>query len=116
MKKKFKFICVFMLLLIVFVILFPVIHSYEHIQNHTSKHKTTFQNHTHKGEFKIHNHSYEECPICHFKFSPVSTFSFIHFDFYKSFSVIPYVNFYFKIYSIFFKGSLFALRAPPPKI
>lgn len=113
MKKKFKFIKLFMPLLVVFAILFPAIHSYEHIQNHNSEHKNTFQNHTHKTEFKIHNYSNEECAICHFKFSPVTTFSFIHFDFYKSFSITPYVNFYFKAYSSFFKGSLFALRAPP---
>ena len=113
MKKKFKFITLFMPLLVVFAILFPAIHSYEHIQNHNSAHKSSIQHHSDKSEFKIHDHSTEECSICHFKFSPVSTFSFVHFDFYKSFSITTNVGFYFKAYSSIFKGSLFALRAPP---
>ena len=112
MKKQFKFISLFMPLLVVFAILFPAIHSYEHIQNHNAAHKISIQHHTGKTEFKLHKHS-DECAICHFKFSPVSTFSFVHFDFYKSFSITTNVGFYFKAYSSFFKGSLFALRAPP---
>ncbi|WP_264205999.1 hypothetical protein [Flavobacterium shii] len=114
MKKKFKIINLLMPLIVAFAILFPVIHSYEHIQNHNATHKSTLHyNDTGKSELITHNHPSDECAICHFKFTPFSTFSFAHFDFYKSQSITRYVYFYFKTYSSFFKGSLFALRAPP---
>lgn len=114
MKKKFKIINLLLPLIVIFAILFPAIHSYEHIQNNHTVHKSTLKHSgSDKKEFKTHDDANEECAICHFKFSPVTPFSFVHFDFYKSTCVTPYVYFYFKTYSNFFKGSLFALRAPP---
>jgi hypothetical protein len=113
MKKKFKFINLLMPLIVVFAILFPVIHSYEHIQSHDTPHKSTQHLSTTKTELITHNHSSEECAICHFKFTPVSTFTFMSFKFYKRCNITSYVSFYYKSYSYFFKGSLFALRAPP---
>lgn len=113
MKKKLKFINLLMPMIVLFAILFPAVHSYEHIHAHNATVlQTTKQHSTNKSEFKLHNHS-DQCAICHFKFAPVSTFSFVYFDFYKSNSLIPFVSFYFKSYSYFFKGALFALRAPP---
>lgn len=101
-------------LIVVFAILFPAIHSYEHIQSHNASHKSIKQlYHSDKSEFKVHDHSNEECAICHFKFSPVGTFSFVTFQFYKNSTVIHSVHFYADSFSEFFKGSLFSLRAPP---
>lgn len=100
-------------LVVVFAILFPVVHSYEHIQTHVNSHKQTFHYSESKSELITHNHSSEECAICHFKFTPVSTFTFVSFEFYKNSNISSYVSFYFNTYSNFFKGSLFALRAPP---
>lgn len=100
-------------LVVVFAILFPVVHSYEHIQSHATSHEHTQHYSESKSELITHNHSSEECAICHFKFTPVSTFSFVSFEFYKNSSITSYVTFYFKAYPNFFKGSLFALRAPP---
>ncbi|MBF4483602.1 hypothetical protein IRZ78_02110 [Flavobacterium sp. CSZ] len=114
MKKNFKILNLFMPLIVVFAILFPAIHSYEHIQNHNAAHKCIqHYNYSSKTEFKVHDHSNEECAICHFKFSPVGTFSFVTFQFYKNSTIIHFVHFYSKSYSPFFKGSLFSLRAPP---
>ncbi|OHT43449.1 MULTISPECIES: hypothetical protein [Flavobacterium] len=113
MKKKFKFINLLMPLVVVFAILFPAIHSYEHIHSHNSTAKKVVLYPTDKSEFKMQDHSNEECAICHFKFSPVSTFDFVTFQFYKNSTPIPYVHFYSKSFAPFFKGSLFALRAPP---
>jgi hypothetical protein len=114
MNKKFKIINLFLPLIVVFAILFPAIHSYEHIQSHNAAHKNITQHYNNtKSEFKIHDHSNEECAICHFKFSPVGTFSFITFQFYKNSTIIHFVHFYSKSLSEFFKGSLFSLRAPP---
>ncbi|OXA70825.1 hypothetical protein B0A67_14475 [Flavobacterium aquidurense] len=114
MKKKFKILSLFLPLTVVFAILFPVLHSYEHIHSHNASHKSIKEYpSTSKTEFKIHDHSNEECAICHFKFSPVGTFSFVSFQFYKNSTIIHFVHFYSKSLSEFFKGSLFSLRAPP---
>ncbi|SHL76162.1 hypothetical protein SAMN05444366_1464 [Flavobacterium saccharophilum] len=114
MKKKFKILSLFLPLVVVFAILFPAIHSYEHIQNHNSSHKSIkLQFHTNKADLKVHDHSNEECAICHFKFSPVATFTFDCFQFYKNSALIHTTHFYSKSFSEFFKGSLFSLRAPP---
>lgn len=113
MKKKFKIINLLMPLVVVFAILFPVVHSYEHIQAHDNSHKHSYQYSEGKTELSAHNHSSEECAICHFKFTPVSTFSFVSFEIFINNSITSYVSYYFKTYSNFFKGSLFALRAPP---
>ncbi|MDX6189327.1 hypothetical protein SGQ83_08220 [Flavobacterium sp. Fl-318] len=114
MKKKLKFINLLMPLIVLFAILFPVVHSYEHIHSHNlSVEKKVQEYTTNKSDFKAHNYTSEECQICHFKFSPVANFSYVHFEFYKSISNTPYVYFYFKTYSNYFKGALFALRAPP---
>ena len=99
--------------IVVFAILFPAIHSYEHIQSHDAAHKSTPHLSTAKTEFIAHNHSSEECAICHFKFSPVTTFEFVTFQFYKNSTIIHFTCFYSKSFSAFFKGSLFSLRAPP---
>ncbi|MFD1605442.1 hypothetical protein ACFSJW_02485 [Flavobacterium artemisiae] len=112
MKKKLKFINILLPLIVLFAILFPAIHSYNHIHSHNSNSKKTELSHTAKTEFKIHKH-HEECAICHFKFSPITTFAFSPFEFYKNSFITSFVVFYSKSYSSYFKGSLFALRAPP---
>ncbi|OXA86032.1 hypothetical protein [Flavobacterium hercynium] len=111
MKKKLKLIQLLLPLIVLFAILFPVIHSYQHKHNDAkqyTKHHTSEQN-----EFKLQNHSNEHCAICHFKFSPIAAFSFQCFEFYKSVKIAVFTSFYSEGYSHFFKGSLFALRAPP---
>lgn len=113
MKKKFKILSFFLPLIVAFAILFPAIHSYEHIHNHATHKSVKLQFHTNKTDLKAHDHSNEECAICHFKLSPVGTFSFNCFQFYKNVTLIHTTHFYSKSFSEFFKGSLFSLRAPP---
>lgn len=113
MKKKFKYLKLLLPMVVLFAILFPAIHSYEHIHGHTSAHENILKHDGAKSEFKLHDHSNDECAICHFKISPVSTFSFETFTFYQNSSITSFVAFYSAAYSNFFKGSLFALRAPP---
>jgi len=114
MKKKLNFLKLLLPLIVLFAILFPALHSYEHINSHTSAHKTFIKHHhTEKSEFRLHDHDTEQCAICHFKISPVATFSFSTFSFLKCTTIDSFVAFYSKSYASFFKGALFALRAPP---
>ncbi|MDR7211564.1 hypothetical protein J2W48_003519 [Flavobacterium piscis] len=102
-----------MSLIVLFAILFPTIHSYEHFPEQNSGKQKTEIHSLNKNEFKLSNHSTEKCSICDFKFSTFTSTLFSAFQFYKSTAVIYYSFFYFKTPSTFFKGSLFALRAPP---
>jgi hypothetical protein len=114
MKKKIRILNLLMPLLVVFAILFPAIHSYEHIQSHNASHKTeNARFKTNKIDLKAYDHSNEECAICHFKFSPAATFSVNFFQFYTNSALIHTSHFYSKSFSEFFKGALFSLRAPP---
>ncbi len=113
MKQKIKFINLLTPLIVLFAILFPAVHSYEHIlDTHSQKDKIEFSV-SEKPQFKAKLHSFHKCSICDFKFSAVGTFQFNVFQFYKNISVVKHLSFYNEQHLAFFKGSLFSLRAPP---
>lgn len=113
MKKKVQFLKLLLPIIVLVAMLFPAIHSYEHIHGNALSQKSVLKYHNDKSEFKIQDHADEECSICHFKISPAATFSINLFAFYKSTAITSLVAFYSKTYFSYFKGSLFALRAPP---
>lgn len=103
-----------MSLVVLFSILFPAVHSYEHtFEQHSGKQKTEIKS-INKNDFKVSNHVTEKCSICDFKFCTFAVNSLTPFEFNDSNTEIYFTSFfYFKTFSTFFKGSLFALRAPP---
>lgn len=116
MKKKFNYINFLMVLIVLFAILFPSIHSYEHLlEQNSGKQKTEIKSFN-KNDIKVNNHTTEKCSICDFKFSLFTSIEFTPFQFLKSSSGIFYDFFYSKTQCTFFKGSLFALRAPPANL
>ncbi|WP_073414917.1 hypothetical protein [Flavobacterium defluvii] len=116
MKKKIVVVNFFMSFTVLFAMLFQTVHSYEHILKQASEihceHKYT------AGQKQItHSHSVDaNCHICHFAFSTFIPNSFQAVSFHKITVETSYKFFYSKVYTAFFKGSLFALRAPPPFI
>lgn len=100
-------------LIVLFAILFPAIHSYEHILDSNISEEKTELSVSEKPQFKSHLHSFHKCSICDFKFSAVDTFEFGIFTFFKSIPVAKHILFYNEQYFLVFKGSLFSLRAPP---
>ncbi|MEG2101627.1 MAG: hypothetical protein RRY99_08960 [Flavobacterium sp.] len=113
MKKKVVVVNFIISLTVLFTMLFQTIHSYEHVFKQLSEkhcdHKYT------AGQNEItHSHSVDtNCPICHFAFSTFIPNTFQTLSFHKVISEIPYQFVYSQTVSTFFKGSLFALRAPP---
>lgn len=100
-------------LIVLFAILFPAVHSYEHIlEPHLAKEKIEFSV-SEKPQFKEKLHSFHKCSICDFKFSAVGTFQFCFFQFYKTIAVVKHLNFYSEQHFAFFRGALFSLRGPP---
>lgn len=98
---------------VLFAMLFQTIHSYEHIYKQlTEKH---CNHHSVDGQKQItHSHSVDtNCHVCHFAFSTFIPNTFQALSFHKAAIETSYVFYYTKVASNLFKGSLFALRAPP---
>jgi hypothetical protein len=116
MKKKIVLINLFMSLTVLFAMLFQTIHSYEHVYKQLTDKPCDHQ--YVDGQKQItHSHSVDNnCHVCHFAFSTFISNSFQTLSFHKVNIETSYVFFYTKAASNFFKGSLFALRAPPAVI
>ena len=113
MKKKVIIINFLMSLMVLYAMLFQTVHSYEHLLTQlTEKH---CKHHTSANQKEItHSHSVDtKCHICHFSFSTFIPNSFQSLSFEKVQIETSEVFLYTKSVSTFFKGSLFALRAPP---
>jgi len=97
---------------VLFAMLFQYMHSYEHLANQLSEKKCSHKYNSSK-EITHQHHNYDRCFVCDFTLSsfvssPISSFVFKKI-------IIPSGNSLFNSRGItqFFKGSLFALRAPP---
>ncbi|WP_199174588.1 hypothetical protein [Flavobacterium sp. 9] len=113
MKKKIVLINLFMSLTVLFAMLFQTIHSYEHVYRQLTE-KQCHHNSVDGQKQITHSHSVDNnCHVCHFAFSTFIPNSFQTLSFHKVITETSYVFFYTKASSNFFKGSLFALRAPP---
>lgn len=111
MKKKFVIINVLLSMAVLFSILFQAIHSYEHYSELLTEKKC---HHDHSKNEITHSHTIsEKCMICDFNFSSYTTPDFFSFEFHKTTTVTHTALVSFQKNAIFFKGSLFALRAPP---
>ncbi|MCC9020203.1 hypothetical protein [Flavobacterium lipolyticum] len=113
MKKKNVLIPLFMSVTVLFAMLFQTLHSYEHVYKQlTSKH---CEHTSIDGQKQItHSHTVDNnCQICHFTFSTFIPSTFQTYSFLKATVETYSVFFYEKTISVVFKGSLFALRAPP---
>ena len=116
MKKKIVLINLFMSLTVLFAMLFQTVHSYEHIYKQLTEKPCDHQ--YVEGQKQItHSHSVDgNCHICHFAFSTFIPNTFQSLSFQKVNTQTSCVFFYTKVASTFFKGSIFALRAPPALI
>ncbi len=100
-------------LIVLFAILFQSFDSLSHLEEkifekqcqHKYNHSKTEITHAHCG--------FDHCFVCEFAFSTFISPSKTNFTPQKNQVVTKYASFYSKEITCFFKGSLFALRAPP---
>ncbi|MCD0471900.1 hypothetical protein [Flavobacterium sp. JAS] len=113
MKKRIVLINLFMSVTVLFAMLFQTIHSYEHVYKQLTEKRCN--HHSVVGQKQItHSHTVDtNCHVCHFAFSTFIPNSSQALSFHKVTIETSYVYYYTKVASNFFKGSLFALRAPP---
>lgn len=97
---------------VLFSILLQYVHSYEHMTQQLSE-KECSHNYNSSQEITHQHHNFENCFACNFTISSFISSDKHHFNFEKI--SIPSGCFFFNSKEItqFFKGSLFALRAPP---
>ena len=113
MKNKFAIINISLVIAVLFSMLFQSLHSYEHLLEKNSQEKC-HQKHIGSGTQLTHQHyNLEHCFACEFTFSNFISSDFFTFEF-KKVTLLSYYSFFNSKEIInFFKGSLFALRAPP---
>ena len=112
MKKKFVIVNSLLAVVVLFCMLFQYVHTYEHLAKQLSEKECT---HKHKSNHEIthQHHNVEHCLVCHFSTSSFVASNIDHFEFQKITFSTEYSFFKSKDITQFFKGSLFALRAPP---
>lgn len=102
-----------MSIIVLSAMLFQTVHSYEHVFKELSE--KPCEHHTSANQKEItHGHDVDtKCHICHFAFSTYIPNTFEAVIFQKIQSEGKSIFAFTQTSSVFFKGSLFALRAPP---
>lgn len=113
MKKKFAILNFTMGFVVLFAILFQSIHSFEHLAKQFSEKTCHHKYVKHKYELNHSHHDGEKCFVCEFTFSNYFPAEIQSFVFAKTVVSTQYSVSYSKEITQYFKGSLFALRAPP---
>ncbi|SFA93247.1 hypothetical protein SAMN05660845_1051 [Flavobacterium swingsii] len=112
MKKKFVIINLLLAIVVLFSILFQSVHSYEHLAKQVSENKCHHKP-TSGHQITHQHHNFDHCFVCDFTLGGFVTPNISHFQFIKKQVSTGYTFLYSKEITNFFKGSLFALRAPP---
>ncbi len=112
MKKKFVILNSLLAIVVLFSILFQSVHSYEHLVKQISE-KQCHHKPTSSSQITHQHHSFDHCFVCDFTLGNFISSHISHFQYSKSTVSIEYSFVYIKEITHFFRGSLFALRAPP---
>ena len=112
MKKKFVIINAFLVVAVLFSMLLQIAHSYEHLAKQLAEKECTHK-YTSSHEITHQHHDFDHCLVCHFSTSSFVASDIDYFEFQKTTFSTEYSFFKSKDITQFFKGSLFALRAPP---
>ncbi len=112
MKKKFALLNSFLALAVLFAMLFQSVHSYEHLAKQLSEKKCSHKNIS-SHEITHQHQNFDHCFVCDFTISTFISPDISNFEFKKMTIPSGYSFFNLREITQFFKGSLFALRAPP---
>ena len=99
--------------LVLFSILFQSIHSYEHLSEQMSKKICVHIHKENQSDLTHMHHGFENCFVCHFSFSPFKLSETTRIAISKCDLKFDYNFTITQPIFLFYKGSLFALRAPP---
>lgn len=112
MKSKFVILNYFLMFTVLFSMLLQSIHSYEHLAKELSE-KKCHHKYISDQEITHNHHNFDHCLVCNFTLSHFISSNYPRFEFKITTISSGYSFFKFGVNTQFFKGSLFALRAPP---
>ena len=112
-KKKQALFSFSMMIVVLFSMLFQSFHSYEHLSKEFSQEIFQHKYDLHKTEFTHQHKAFDHCFVCEFTFSTFLPSTFSTFEFNSATKKFGYSHYYSSKNNEYFKGSLFALRAPP---
>jgi hypothetical protein len=112
MKKKFVIINSLLAIVVLFSILFQSVHSYEHLVKQISE-KHCHHKPTSSSQITHQHHSFDHCFVCNYTLDSFISSNISSFQCIKKPISTGYSFVYSKEITNFFRGSLFALRAPP---
>lgn len=113
MKKKIVLINLFASLTVLLAMLFQTVHSYEHAYSQLTEKHCIHKSVNGQKQITHSHHVDNTCHVCHFAFSTFIPNTFQALSFHKVNIETSSVFFNNPETATFFKGSLFALRAPP---
>ena len=112
MKKSFVIVNSLLMFSVLFSMLFQYVHSYEHLAKQLSE-KECSHKYISSQEITHLHHNLDNCLVCNFTVSTFISSDIVHFELKKINVPSGYSLFSPREVTQFFKGSLFALRAPP---
>ncbi len=112
MKKIQGLISGLLIVAVVFTLLFQSVHSYEHLSQQLSE-KKCHHSYRFRSEITHSHHSYDHCFVCEFTPSHSLSTAVSFFEIQQFYFASKFTFLYYKSFVIQYKGSLFALRAPP---
>jgi hypothetical protein len=113
MKKRFLIVNSIMGLFVLLAILFQSFDAMSHLKKQFSEKHCHHKYALNKTEVGHAHEGFDHCFVCEFAFSSFISPSKIRYTSQKVEIVIQYFPYYSKEITQFFRGSLFALRAPP---
>jgi hypothetical protein len=112
MKKKVVILNFVLAFAVLFSMLFQTVHSYEHVSKQLLEKKCSHKS-TSSQEITHQHHNFDTCFVCNFTIGSFISSDINHFVFKKINHFSGYTFFKSRAITSYFKGSLFALRAPP---
>ncbi|MFZ4105104.1 hypothetical protein [Flavobacterium sp.] len=103
-------------LLVLFAIVLQSAHSFVHLEKELAQKQCIHNEAKNQSQFTHAHHNLEHCFVCEFAFSTSIKSDSFSFTFKKVVVPVWYSYFYSKEIAQSFRGSLFALRAPPSYI
>ena len=94
-------------------VLLESVHGFHHLETFSSEKRCHHYYNHKKTEIGHAHHDFEDCFVCEFAFSSYTSVSYFTLNFRKPEINAQYIFSYSKEITHYFRGTLFALRAPP---
>ncbi|NHM05965.1 hypothetical protein G4D82_01915 [Flavobacterium sp. CYK-4] len=112
MKKKYVIVNLALMVAVLFTMLVQSLHSFEHLRQLLQE-KECHHKYTGKTEISHQHHPFDHCFVCEFTFGSYLSSGFLGYKTIEKQTPNLYSSFFPQAIVLSFKGSLFALRAPP---